>query len=227
MGIEAALLVGGGLVGNYINSKGKQKAAAQQASGIRDATSQSLQTQERMFNQGQEATQGYRDRGEWAGDQYKGLMSPQGQGDFASQYTQGPMFQMFEKQAEKSALRNASATGGLRTGQTNVALASIAPQLIQKAYMDKLQGLNALQGYGANAAGQTASLATGVGSNMGNTQYQGGVAATNPQYDANTAMSNFYGDAVSTLGGVGYDAMSAPKLQPTQIYTRPGQTYGR
>lgn len=227
MGIETGLLLAGGLVGNYIKNKGAQKAAAAQAAGINQATQQSAQTQQQMFQEGQQATQGYRQRGEEAGQQFQGLLTNQGQADFATGYMQGPMYQMLEDRAIQNNLKAASATGGLRTGQSGVALSTIAPELIQREYVNRLQGLNTLQGYGANAAGQTASLSTGVGTNIGNTQYQGGVASTVPQYNADTAMTNFYGDAVSTLGGFGYDQLGAMKNMPTQVMTRPGQTYGR
>jgi hypothetical protein len=205
MGIETALLVGGGLVGNYIKSQGAKKAAAAQAQGITAATDAANAYRQPYVQAGTEALGGY-----------QSLLTPQGQADFATEYTSGPMYQMMQQQAEDATLRGASATGGLRTGQANVALSSIAPQLINQAYGQQMQGLQALMGQGYGAAEGSAGTA-----------YQGGVAATQPQYSADTAMSNYFGDAVSTLGGVGYDAFSAPKLQPTQVYSRPGQTYGR
>lgn len=227
MGIETALLVGGGLVGNYIKKKGDQKAAAAQSQGIADATAQSAQTQMDMYNQGQQAVQPYQQAGAQSLEQMQGLMTQQGQNQFAQDYTQGPMFQQFQNQAEQATLRNASATGGLRTGQSNVALATIAPQLINQAYQQKMQGLQGMASMGAQSAGQTAGLATNVGSNVGQTQYGGGFAATQPQYAADTSMSNYWGDAVGTLGGLGYDAVSQFKNAPTNVMTRPGQTYGR
>ena len=57
MGIETALLVGGGLIGNYISSQGAKKAAAAQAKGIQNATAQSAQTQQDLYAQGQQAVQ--------------------------------------------------------------------------------------------------------------------------------------------------------------------------
>ena len=222
MGIETALLVGGGLIGNYISNKGKQKAAAAQAQGIQDATNAGVQSQQDMYAKGQQAVQPYQQAGQEGLQGFQSLMTPQGQADFANQYTQGPMYQMMQQQAEDATLRNASATGGLRTGQSNVALSSITPQLINQAYNQQLQGFGTLMNQGAQSAGQTAGLATGVGANVGNMQYGGGVAATEPQYSADTAMSDFYGNAVQSLGGVGYN-----QFAPTKVMTRPGQTYGR
>jgi len=222
MGIETALLVGGGLIGNYISSKGKQKAAAQQAKDIQAGADKSSQTQMDMYNQGQLATQLSRQAGEQALQGYQNLLTPEGQAQFATDYTQGPMYQMLQDQAEQATLRGASATGGLRTGQSNVALSTIAPQLINQAYGQQMQGFGNLMSQGEGAAGQTAVLATGTGTNVGSTQYSGAVAASQPQYQANTAMSDFYGDAVQSLGGLGYN-----QFAPTKVMSRPGQTYGR
>jgi hypothetical protein len=222
MGIETALLVGGGLVGNYIQKQGEKKAAEAQAQGIQAATDRSIQAQQDYYRQGQTAVRPYQQSGKQALAGIQNLMTTEGQNQFAQDYTSGPMFQQFQQQAEDAALRSASATGGMRTGQTGVALSSIAPQLINQAYQQRLQGLQGLMQQGAASAGQTAGLATGVGTNIGGTAYGGGVAATQPQYAADTAMSDFYGNAVSTLGGVGYDYFA-----PTQVSTSPGQKYGR
>lgn len=222
MGIETALLVGGGLIGSYVSSKGKKKAAQQQANAIKTAAETSAATQQNMFEQGQQATAPYREAGAQAMQGFQNMLTPEGQAQFANQYTQGPMFEMMRDQAEQATARSASATGGLRTGAANVALSSIAPQLINQAYGQQMQGLQGLMSQGASAAGQTAGIAPNVGANIGSTQYQGGVAASQPQYQANTAMTDYYGNAVQSLGGLGYN-----QFAPTEVMTRPGQTYGR
>jgi len=202
MGIE--VMLGGlalGAVGNAIKSGGEKRAAQRQADSIQNASDQSAATQQQMYEQGQQATQPYAQAGTEALSQMQGLTTPEGQADFYNQYTQGPQYQQMQQQAEQSTLRNASATGGLRTGQSNVALASIAPQLMNNAYSQQMQGLQGLASQGAGIAGQAAGLATNVGTNVGGTQYQGGVNASAPQYQANTATSNMLGNTMGQLGG--------------------------
>lgn len=204
MGIE--VMLGGlalGAVGNAIKSQGQKRAAQNQADAIQAASDQSAATQQQMYQQGQQATQPYAQAGTQALGQMQSLMTPEGQSEFYNQYTQGPAYQMAQQQAEQATLRNASATGGLRTGQANVALSSIAPQLMSNAYSQQMAGLQGLASQGAGIAGQTAGLATGVGSNVGGTQYQGGYNATIPQYQANTATSGMIGDTMGQLGGFG------------------------
>ena len=206
MGIETALIagIGGSLVGNYIKSKGEKKGAAAKAAGITAATEASNLR-----------LQPYEQAGVQSLEQLQGLMTPEGQAQFATDYRAGPQYQQFRDQAEQAQLRNASATGGLRTGQTGVALSTIDPQLINQAMQQQMQGLQGLTAQGANVAGQQAG-----------TTFQGGVAATAPQYAADTSMSNFAGNAISSLGGLGFDAY-AQGMAPTQVMQRPGQTYGR
>lgn len=224
MGIEAALIGGGlGLVGNLIKSNAQKRASQQMA----NSTGQAIDLQRQMFEQGQAATSPYRQAGQQALGQFQGLMTPQGQAQFAQEYTQGPMFGMLQDQAEQATLRNASATGGLRTGQANVALSSIAPQLINQAYGQQLQGLQSLMGQGYGAASQTAGLAPQVGAQLGGLTMQQG----SQQAMANTAMQSGLADTLGQFGGLmvaqGLDNYYGGRYAPTQTFSRAGQTFGR
>ena len=225
MGIETALLVGGGLIGNYISSQGAKKAAAAQAQQIQGAADQSAATQQAMYQQGQQATQPYAQAGTQALNQYQQNLTPQGRANFAQEYTQGPGYQQELARAEEASLRGSSAMGNMRAGSGAAAFQAIQPQLINQAYGQQMQGLQGLMGQGAGMAGQTAGLATGVGQSVGGTQFQGGIAASQPQYQANTAMSDYWGNAVGTVGGAGADYFAGINA-PTQVYNN-GGSYGR
>lgn len=187
MGIETALLAGGGLVGEYITAQGEKKAAAAQAAGITAAGAEANQLRQPYMEAGTGALQGYQE-----------LLTPEGQAQFAEQYTSGPMYGMLQEQAEDAMLRRASATGNMRTGEAKAGLATIAPQLIGTAYANQMQGYLPLINQGA-------TMTTGAA----NTAYNAGVSATDPQYQASTAMPNFYGSSIKSLGGLGYD-LTAP-----------------
>ena len=191
-------LLGGaamGAVGNLLGGGARKRAAQAQA----DALQRGQDMQMQMFREGQAATQPYRQAGADALGQFQGLMSTQGQGDFYNEYMQSPMFQALQGQAEEANLRAASATGGLRTGQTGAALAAIAPQLAMQGYQQRLGGLQSLIGTGAGAAGQTASIAPQVGSQMANMIGQQGAA----QGAADTAMQGAFANTLGQLGGLG------------------------
>ena len=205
MGIETALLIGGGLIGNYISSQGAKKAAAAQAQGITDATG---------------AANAYRDPYNQAGTaamaQYQQNLTPQGRANFAQEYTQGPGYEQELARAEEASLRGSSAMGNMRAGAGATAFQAVQPQLINQAYGQQMQGLQGLMQQGSNMANASAGTA-----------YQGGVAATNPQYQADTAMPNFWGNAVGTVAGAGADYFSGLNAAPATQGPNPwGSPYG-
>lgn len=191
------LLAGGavlGGIGNLISGGANKRAAEAQAAGYAEG-SQQLQDQ---YQQGQQATQVYREGGEQAFAEAQALQTPEGRAQFYAQYGDSPEGQQMAQQAEESILRNASATGGMRTGQTNVALSTVMPQLANQAYQQKFQGLQQLYQPGFQAATQTAGLAPQVGQQMG--QYSVGQGGAQGQ--ANSAMGNAWGNTVGQFGGL-------------------------
>lgn len=107
-----------------------------------------------------------------------------------SQYMQGAEYKGLQNQYEQSAFRNASATGGLRGGDTQAALASISPQLLQQARQNAQQEfslnqganlnqyniLQGLAGLGTGAASQVGNAAQVFGQNAGNNALRQGQA---------------------------------------------------
>lgn len=197
MPLPLALLGGAalGFAGNLVSGGAQKRGAQVQAEGFRRGQDMQMD----MYREGQQATQPYRQAGTQALGQYQNLLTTHGQGDFFNEYQQSPIYQALQQEAEQTAMRNASATGGLRTGQSNVALASIAPQLAMQGLQQRLGGLQNLYSTGANAAGQTASLAPQVGGNIANMMGQEGAATG----QGISAMGNAFGNTLGQLGGLG------------------------
>lgn len=183
-----------GAVGNLIAGGGQKAAAQAQAAGIQ----RGADAYQDYYQQGQQQLQPWQQAGTDALGQYQNLMTTQGQGDFYNEYMNSPMFQAMRAQAEDANLRAASATGGLRTGQTGVALSSIAPQLANQAYSQQLSGLQGLMntGYGASTTG--AGMAQNAGANLANMYGQQGIARGN----AASAMPMAFGNTAGQLGGL-------------------------
>lgn len=191
MGIGAAIVGGGlGVIGNLIqgNSQKQQANAA-------------MQQQQAQYDAGQLATQPYRQAGAESLQQQQQLMTPQGQADFYNQYSQGPQFQMMQDQMQEQSAKASSAMGNLRSGQAHVAFGEIAPNLMNQAYTQRLQGLQGLTALGAGAAGQTAGLGAGMGETMGG--YAGQSAG---------AMGNAFGQSLGQIGGLLANQMGKPKF---------------
>lgn len=93
-----------------------------------------------------------------------GLAGPEAQAEYVAQQEQNPLFQALARQQEQAILQQASATGGLRGGNVQGALAQFRPallnQFLEQQYA-RLGGLSALgqqSAAGVGAAGmQTAT----------------------------------------------------------------------
>ena len=186
-----------------------------------------------------ETDQGLRDIQAKAYNEQQGLLRPiledqsyaklgaQRQQEAIQGIEQGPLYQELAKQGENAMLQNASATGGLRGGNVQGALAQFRPallnQLIESQY-GKLAGLttlgstsaqNLLSGGQASAA-QTGAFGQQSAQNIGNlmvgqgqAQAAGIIGSANAQAQGAMGISSALGNGVqnymlmSALGGGG------------------------
>ena len=191
------LLAGGavlGGIGNLISGRADKNAATAQAAGYEQAG----QTLQDLYNQGQQGTQLYRQGAEQAFGQLQQLQSPEGRAGFLADYSGSQEGQFNAQQAEEAMLKHASATGGLRTGQTNVALGQIQPALANQAYNQQFQGLQSLMQPGFQASMQTAGLAPQVGQQLGQFGANQGTATG----QGISAMGNAVGNTFGQFGGL-------------------------
>lgn len=105
-----------------------------------------------------------------------------------------PFYQTSVRDAEDAVLRNASVTGGLRSGTANENLARANNAVLQNAYNMQLGGLQSLMGMPSNANNIAASMA-----GLGQTQAQGITAAAQAQQAGNQqGLNNILG--IASLG---------------------------
>lgn len=196
------------VVSGAMGSKASSKAAkAQQASALAGQESQ-----ERMFERSLELQEPYRQAGYDALPQLQGLSTQQGRADALQGYYAGPEFQQLQAQSEEQQLRNAAATGGLRGGGNQAALATIAPQLGQQYLSNQYNQLTGLANLGMGAASQGAQGAMGLGQNISVLQQQSGQA----QAANSLAQGNIWGNVASDIGSLGYDYLNQSKTPPPQ-----------
>ncbi|QRF55305.1 hypothetical protein [Variovorax paradoxus] len=84
-----------------------------------------------------------------------GLNGNDAQQSFINNLQSSPLFQSQVKQGEQSILANASATGGLRGGNTQAALAQFSPAMLSAEINNRFQQLGGLVNIGQNAAVQS------------------------------------------------------------------------
>jgi hypothetical protein len=108
----------------------------------------------------------------------KAVMNP---GSIVSHAEASPFYQTAVRRGEEAVLRNASATGGLRSGSTSENLAEADQNALYAAYQTQLQGLQGLSKLPSNA-NNIANQMSGIGQT-----YAQGIAG---QAQANAAADN-------------------------------------
>jgi len=170
------LIVGGSsLAGAGIQAYSGRKAASAQMS----AAKQGRDEQARQFDALQALLKPYVDAGTpalRAQQNLIGLGGVDAQQQAIAGIEQSPMFQSIVQQGEQGMLQNASATGGLRGGNLQGALAQFRPQLLNQLIEQQYSRLGGLTSLGQNAAAGVGNAGMGYASNVGNLLAQGGAA---------------------------------------------------
>jgi hypothetical protein len=196
------LLVLGGtqLLSGYLQSE-----AAQEAGGLQSAAALAgIEEQRRQFEKIQETLKPYREAGIVAigglapyaeagapaleqQQAIMGLLGPERQQAAIRGISEGAGFQEAVRQGEEALLSKASATGGLRGGNIQAALAQFRPELLQRAIEQQYtrlggmtdmgrQTLQNLLQQGQSAAAGTGTAALQTGSTVSNLLQQQGAA---------------------------------------------------
>lgn len=178
----AAAALGAGVAGSYMSAQA-QKQATSEAAGVSSAASdRAIAEQSRQFDEIKKILSPYVSAGELAlGEQMGlvGLKGPDTQRQIYQQFQESPEFQAIAKQQENAILQNAAATGGLRGGNVQSALAQFRPnllnQMIQQRFsnlgqltMSGQQGAQSQAGYGQQSAGNISGALLGQGSMAAN-----------------------------------------------------------
>lgn len=96
-----------------------------------------------------------------------GLAGPEEQQAFVAQQEQSPAFQALARQQEESILQNASATGGLRGGNVQGALAQFRPALLNQFLEQQYNRLGGMTALGQQSAAGVGAAGQQTASNIG------------------------------------------------------------
>lgn len=188
---------GASIVGGLLGSKGSSKAAKQQTA----ATMAGIESQEKMFNKSLALQEPYREAGYNALSGLQKLTDPGQRASMLGDYYDSGEYQQLSSQVEEQQLRNAAATGGVRGGANQAAMATIAPQLGQQYLSGLNQQYTGLANMGMGAASQGSSQAMGLGQNISALQQQAGQA----QAQNSLAQANIWGNVTQDIGSLAYD----------------------
>jgi hypothetical protein len=214
-----------------IYSGSKAASAAKKAAGTQAESAQAgIDEQRRQFDLTQKLLGPYAQAGEGALSAQQaliGLAGPEAQAAAIRNIEMSPQFTSMVAQGENAMLQNASATGGLRGGNTQAALAQFRPNLLSGLIQQQYQNLGGLTTTGANAAAGVGSAGMQTGANVGNLLQQQGAATAGGQIAAG---QSYLPQALATglgvfkgLGGT-FGAPAVPGVAPAPVAPTP--SYG-
>jgi hypothetical protein len=105
-----------------------------------------------------------------------GLAGPEAQQAYVAQQEQSPMFQALARQQEEALLQNASATGGLRGGNVQGALAQFRPALLNQFLEQQYGRLGGLTSLGQQSAAGVGTAGMQSAGSISELLAQGGAA---------------------------------------------------
>ena len=199
-GVTAAVSIGGSLI------KG---SAAKKASNIEAASLQAGVDETRAAREELRALlQPYTEAGGPALQAQMaalGLSGAEAQQAYVTQQEQSPFFQALSAQGEDAIRQNASATGGLRGGNIQGALAQFRPQLLNQ-FLDQQYGrLGGLTNIGQNSAAGVGAAGMQTANQIGTNLANIGTGFRNiGSYQSGSALAKgqMYGDILGSVGGV-------------------------
>jgi len=171
-----ALVVGGSqLVGGMMQADAAGDAAAIQ-SGAAEA---GIAEQRRQFDALQALLKPYTEAGLPALEQQQallGLRGPEAEQAAIERIQSGQTFQALQQQGENALLQSASATGGLRGGNLQGALAQFRPALLNQALEQQYSRLGGMTTLGQRSAAGVGAAGMETGTNISNLLGQQGAA---------------------------------------------------
>lgn len=208
MPVAAAVVAGGvGLYSANKSAKAQKSAASSAAASQTAADEAAIEEQRRQFDEIQKLLKPYSDAGAsslTAQQDLLGLNGNAAQQAAINNIQQGSEYQTYLKQGENSILQNAAATGGLRGGNTQGALAQYAPNLLNNLVNQRYQNLGGITSLGQNAAAQTGNAGMNSANNISSLLQNSGsaqAAAALAQGQASANQWNSISGLVGQLGG--------------------------
>lgn len=227
----ATAVIGGSVVSGVMGAKAQKGAAKTAAAAQTEASQLSIEEQRRQFDEIQKIMAPYVASGEPAlqdlarysavgmpaldmQNDLLGTNGPEAQQAAIAQIESSPMFQAQIQQGENALLQNASATGGLRGGNTQAALAQFRPAMLNQEIQNQYSRLGGMAGFGQANAQNLATIgqasAAGVGaqgmqsaSNIGNLLTQAGQANAQSALAQGQATANAWGNVGGTISALG------------------------
>ncbi len=199
-------VAGATVVGGYMASSASSDAADSAARAQGDASRAQIEESRRQFDAIQDLLKPYTQAGTGALTAQQNLLGLNGadeQQKAIGAIAGSPQMAALLQQGENAILQNASATGGLRGGNTQAALAQFRPQLLNQLIQQQYQNLGGITSIGQNAAAGVGNAGQNSSNQIINALGQQGAAqagAAMASGQANAQMWNNMAGTASMLG---------------------------
>jgi hypothetical protein len=229
-GIAGSIFGGpvGGAIGSALGGAIDGRGAVGDASQVQQQSAQAgIDEQRRQFDAVQKLLNPYVEAGTGAlGGQQAllGLGAPGSQQQAITALQGSPQFQALQQQGENAILQNASATGGLRGGNVQGALAQFRPALLSSLIEQQYNRLGGLTSIGQNAAAGVGNAGMSTGANISNLLGRQGQAQAGGILGQQGALSGGISQAFGAVQGAG----GFGKLfgsTPAPAFNAPGQGF--
>jgi hypothetical protein len=181
-----------------------QADAASEAAGIQGAAAeQGIAEQRRQFDALQALLKPYTEAGLPALQQQQaliGLQGPEAEQAAIERIRGGETFQALAQQGEEALLQRASATGGLRGGNIQGALAQFRPALLNQAIEQQYGRLGGMTTLGQRSAAGVGAAGMESGTNVANLLGQQGAARAGGELGEAKAFSGLFNLPAQVLG---------------------------
>lgn len=204
--LGAALSLGGGLASAYMSSSAQADAAEGASSAQIAASGASIAEQQRQFNALQGLLKPYSAAGVASLTQQGNLLGLGGNAEqqkAIDQLKASSQFNELNKQGQDAILQNASATGGLRGGNTQAALSQFSPQLLNQLISQQYTNLGGMTSLGQNAASMTGNAGMQSANAISNQYSQIGAAQAGNALAQGNATSQLWNGIGTGLGALG------------------------
>lgn len=231
MGIELAL-AGASIVGGIYSADQQRKAGNRAADAQTAAAQAGIDEQRRQFDALQKLLEPWVKSGTTAlGGQQDliGLNGNDAQAAAIKALQESPQFTALAQQGEDAILQNASATGGLRGGNTQAALAQFRPALLNQLIDQQYGRLGNLSVVGQNSAAGVGNAGMTTGANVATLLGQQGQAQAGAALSAgrsNIGYANALTGALGQYAGLGGFGSAFTTPGAGGAYSNPlGSTY--
>ena len=224
--MAALAYVGAAIIGGVMASDA-QKDAAATAAGAQTAASQAAIVEQRQQYEALQANLApYMAAGPTAFTQQQALIGLGGrdaQQQAIADLEASPQFGALVAQGEEGILQSAAATGGLRGGNTQAALAQFRPQILSNLIEAQYSKLGDIARVGQASAAGVSAAGTQTAGNIGQLLQQTGAAQGQAVLAGGQAQAQLYGDISAAIGyGVGSGAFDQ---QQNKSFAPQNQSY--